>query len=186
MAVLNRNCLVLRGVPVACDVVTVLERFAVNPANARTPALILSYPRHLSTRTPSAETDSQPRHEHPASSGVNRDARRAGRPGSPAGVPERRRPARIAGQAIQWGWSQATGVVSPPAVWCLDRLTVKREAGAAKLLPEGYSHALARRTKPTGSLTSLPGLEWSGTRGKAATAAMKPPARMPMASIRGK
>jgi hypothetical protein len=186
MAVLNRNCLVLRGVPVASDVVTVLERFAVNPANARTPALIPSYQRHLSTRTPSAATDSRPRHEHAASSCVGREARRAGRPGSPAGVPERRRPARIAGRAIQLGWRQAVGVVSPSAAWCLDRLTVKRKAGAGKLLPEGYSHALALRTKPTGSLTSLPALEWSGIRGEAEAAAIMPSARMPMASIRGK
>jgi hypothetical protein len=105
MAVLNRNNLVLRGV--SRDVVSV-QRFAVSPASAGTPAL--SYPRHLSTGTPSTEPDSRPRHAPACSGKVGCPARRAGRPGGPAGVPERL--ARIAGRTIQFGWPQGQSQAS--------------------------------------------------------------------------
>jgi hypothetical protein len=141
MAVLQRKSLVLRGVNVACDVVTDMKRFAVNAGNTRLPAG-LSYQRHLSTRTPCAETDSRPRHERTASGGSSRDARRAGRPGSPAGVPVRQRPAINAGRAILCGWSQA------------------------------YSQTFPRRAIAAGSLTSLPAQLGSGTRGEAQPALM--------------
>ena len=140
MAVLHCKTLVLRGVNVACDVVTGMKRFAVNAANTRLPA-DLSFSGHLSTRTSCAEADSQSRHERAVINGVGH-ARRAGRPGSPAGVPSRQRPARIAGRTIPLGWSR------------------------------GYSQAFPRRTLPGGSLTSLPAQLWSGTRGEATPAVM--------------
>jgi len=172
MAVLNRNCLVLRGVPVASDVVTVLERVAFNPAIART--FGLSYPRHLSTWTPSTDTVSRPCHEHVVSDDVGRKARRAGRPGGPAGVPERR-PSRFAGRTIPPGWFQARGVVAPAAL-CLD-LKVKQTAG--ERLPGRYSQALSRWAIPAGSLTRLPAGSWPSTRGQALAAGAMPAGRMP-------
>jgi hypothetical protein len=180
MARLHRKSLVLRGVLVAREVVAVLERFAGSPADALTP--VLSYPRHLSTRTPSTESDSPPR-QRAVSNGVNSGARRAGRPGGPAGVPDRH-PARIAGRTIPLGWSEAAGVVAP-AAWCLDRLAVQRSVLAGRP-PQRHSLAFTRRTQPTGSLTRLPVRVGSGTRGKAMSATLIPAARMPRASIRGK
>jgi len=141
MAVLQRKSLVLCGVNVACGVVTGMKRFGVNAANTRLPAG-LSFPGHLSTRTPCAEVDPRPRHERAASSGVGCEARRAGRPGSPAGVPSRRRPARYAGRIILSGWSQ------------------------------GYSQTFPRRAMSAGSLTSLPAQSWPGTRGEVKPASM--------------
>jgi hypothetical protein len=185
MVALKRNSLVLRAVPVACDVVTGLTRFGFNPANAET-SLVLSYQRHLSTRVSRAGTDPCSRHERTALGGVGHDARRAGRPGSPAGVPDSRRPARTAGRAILSGWSSAAGAMAPPAAGCIDRLTVKRTAGAGTGFPHGYLQAFQRRAIPTGSLTSLPVPEWSGKRGKVAPAAFMPALRMPLAATRGK
>jgi hypothetical protein len=177
MAELHRKSLVLRGVLVARD--AVLVRFAGNPVEGKPP--VLSYPRHLSTRTPSTETDSPSRRVRAVSNGVNRGARRAGRSGGLAGVPVC--PARSAGRAIPLGWSQAVGV-APPAAWCLD-LAVQHPALAGQRQPQRHSQALSRRTQPTGSLTRLPVRVWSGTRGRAVTA-ITPAMRMPRASIRGK
>ena len=141
MAVLHRKSLVLCGVNVACGVVTGMKRFGVNAANTGLPAG-LSFQRHLSMRTPRAEADPRPRHERTAPGAVGRDARRAGRPGSPAGVPSRQRPARTAGRAILSGWFQ------------------------------GYSQTFARRAITAGSLTRLPGQLWRGTRAEVKPASM--------------
>jgi hypothetical protein len=173
MAEVHRKSLVLRDVLVAREVVAVLERFVGSPADARTPAL--SYPRHLSTWTTSPETDSQPRHDCAVSNGVNHPARRAGRPGGPAGVPVRI-PARSAGRTIPFGMAPAVGVVAP--AWCVGPLAVKRTGRQGQRLLQRHSQALARRSQPTGSLTRLPVQVWPGTRGEAAM-------RMPRASIRG-
>ena len=181
MAELHRKSLVLRGVPVTRDVVAVLVRFAGNAVEEQPP--VLSYPRHLSTRTPSTESDSPSRHTRAVSNGVNHGARRAGRPGGLAGVPVS--PARIAGRTIPLGWSEAAGVVTP-AAWCLDRLVVQHPALAGQRPPQRHSQPFTRRRKPTGSLTRLPVLVGSGTRGKEALAMITPAMRMPRASIRGK
>jgi hypothetical protein len=179
MAELHCKSLELRGVLVTREVVAVLVRFAGNAAEGKTP--VLSYPRHLSTRIPSTEADSPSRQCRAVSGGVNRGARRAGRPGGLAGVPVRF-PARNAGRTIRLGWSQAVGV-APSAAWCLD-LAVQHPA-LAGMRPPQHSQALSRRMQPTGSLTRLPVRVWSGTRGRAVTA-ITPAVRMPMASIRGK
>jgi hypothetical protein len=180
MAELHRKSLELRGVLVTREVVAVLVRFAGYPVDGKTP--VLSYPRHLSTRIPSTEADSPSRQRRAVSGGVNRGARRAGRPGGLAGVPVRF-PARNAGRAIRLGWSPAVGV-APPAAWCLD-LRVQHPALAGMRPPQRHSQALSRRSQPTGSLTRLPVRVWSGTRGRGVTA-ITPAMRMPMASIRGK
>jgi hypothetical protein len=179
MAQLHRNSLALRGVLVAREVVAVLERIAGNQTDGGIP---VSYPRHLSTRTPSTESDSPPRHARAVSNGVNRGARRAGRPGGPAGVPVRV-PARIAGRTIPLGRSTAVGVVMP-AAWCLDQ-PVQPPALAGQRRYNQHSQALTRRSQPTGSLTSSPVRLWTGTCGKAAEA-FTPAMRMPGASKRGK
>ncbi len=185
MAVMKPESLMLRGVPVACDVVTSVERYGFNPADAETSAVILSFPRHLSVRAPRAGSDPRPRHERTALGGAGRAAWRAGRPGSPAGFPDCRRPARCAGRAILSGWSQAAGAAAPPTAWCPDQFTVRLTALVDQRIPTGYSQAFPRRTLPTGSLTSLPAEERSGKRGKA-TPALMPALRMPLASTRGK
>jgi len=185
MVALKRNSLVLRGVPVACDVVTGQGRYGFNPANAGV-LRVLSFERHLSTRASRAGSDPRLRHERTAMSGVGHVARRAGRPGSPAGVPVRRRPARSAGWAILSGWSSAAAIAAPIAAGCLDRLTGKRTAYAERGLPQGYLQAFQRRILPTGSLTRLPVPGWSGKRGEVMPAALLPAMRMPMASTRGK
>src|SRR5438132_1029767 len=63
MAVMNLQSLVLRGVNVAGDVVTGRERLGFNPAKGGTPAVVLSFQRHLSTRAPQAGSDPRPCHE---------------------------------------------------------------------------------------------------------------------------
>ena len=186
MAVMNLQSLVLRGVNVAGDVVTGRERLGFNPAKGGTTAVVLSFQRHLSTRAPQAGSDPRPRHERTASGGASHAARRAGRPDSPAGVPDCRRPARCAGRAILSGWSQAAGVAYPPAAWCLDRITAKPTALADKRIPSGYSQTFPQRTLPAGSLTSLPALVRSGKGGEGVPVATMPAPRMPKASTRGK
>ncbi len=178
MAKLHRKSLVLRGVLVTREVVAVLERFAGNAVDGKHP--VLSYPRHLSTRTPSTEAEAPSRLVRAVSNGVNQGARRAGRSGGLAGVPVC--PARIAGRTIPLGWSKAVGV-APPA-WCVD-LAVQHPALADQRPAQRHSQLLSRRTQPTGSLTRLPVRVGSGTRGEGVTAIM-PAMRMPMASIRGK
>jgi hypothetical protein len=184
MAVMKPETLVLRGAGVACDVVTSVERYGFNPANAGTAAGVLSFPRQLSLRDSRAGSDPRPRHKRTAPGGAGRAAWRAGRPAGPAGVPVRRRPARSAGRAILLGWPQAGGAAAPPDAWCLDRLTVRRTAPADQRIPSGYSQPFPRRTLPTGSLTSLPAGQRSAKRGQA-TPALLPALRMPLASTRG-
>jgi hypothetical protein len=185
MAVITNESLVLRGVNVACDVVTGLERFGFNPANGGNSAVVLSYQRHLSTRASQAGSDPRPRHERIALGGASHAARRAGRPGSPAGVPERRHPARSAGRAILSRWSLAAGATAPRAAWCLDRLTIKRTAPAGQGTPLGHLQTSSRWAIAAGSLTSLSVGAGSSKRGDVVPVGM-PARRMPTALTRGK
>jgi hypothetical protein len=184
MTVLNRKSLVLGGIPVACDVVISRECFGLNPVNAGPTAMVLSCQRHLSKWAPHAGLDPRPRHERTASGGTNHEARRAGRPGSCAGVPESRRSARSAGWAILSGWPQAAGVSAPLPGWRPDRLSARAAVAVEKYLPGGYLQAFARGFQPAGSLTSSPDSVGTAIRGKVAPAKM-PASRMPQASTRG-
>jgi hypothetical protein len=186
MAALNRKTLVLAGIPVACDVVIGLERFGLNAVHAGTSALVQSCQRHLSTWASRAGYDPRPRHERTALGGTNHEARRAGRPGGSAGVPESRRPARSAGWAILSGWPQAAGAAIPLAACNPDRLPARPKAAAEKVLPGGYLQAFPRRTQPTGSLTRSPASVGTGIGGKVVPATVMPAPRMPLAATRGK
>jgi hypothetical protein len=184
MAVINSQSVVLRGVNVVNGVVTGMTRRGFNPAVEAPSAGSLSYQRHLSLGAPQAGLDPWARHERAAFGGGGHAAPRAGRPGSPAGVPVKR-PARSAGRAILSGWPQASGVASPTAAWCQDRLTILPKAlTGARILP-GRSQISRRAALPAGSLTSLPRLERSGKR-REGLSAMMPALRMPRVSLRGK
>jgi len=106
MAANKLESLVLRGVPVACDVVAGLERIGSNPATGDVPSVALSFARHLSPSYRAGDAEPASRCE-PANPGGTRAAQRAGRPGSSAGVSESRSLASFAGRAILSGWSRA-------------------------------------------------------------------------------
>jgi hypothetical protein len=89
---------VLCGVNVVRDVVTVLPRKGSNQAIAGFPATLPSH-RHPSPWLP-ADADSWPRYERPANAGVVNSAPRAGRLGSLAGTFTRRRLTRATARPV--------------------------------------------------------------------------------------
>jgi hypothetical protein len=84
MAVINRNTLVLTGVSVVSDVVTVTMGNGLNPACAELSRSPIST-RHPSQKYPQAEQMTGQRLDH-ADSGMDDAAHRAGRPGCRAGL----------------------------------------------------------------------------------------------------
>ncbi len=112
MAVKKLESLVLRGVPVACDVVAGLERIGSNAARGQAPTVAPSFARHLSPGYPAPDTGTAMRYE-PANPGGAHTAQRAGRSGSLAGVSDSRSLASFAGRAILLGWSLAARETVP-------------------------------------------------------------------------
>jgi len=110
MAKITLESLVLPVVCVAERVAVVLERAGSMQASGATPAVPLSFTRHLPPGYPRIDMDPEVRHE-PAdgNAGGARGAQRAGRPGSSAGVLGSRSLAITAGSAILSGWSPITG-----------------------------------------------------------------------------
>ena len=102
MYVVPLDSLVLRGVRIACDVVTGLERNGSMQADGQTPTMLLSQERHQRTSCPQVADPWRP--GNVGNPGVAEAATRAGRPGGFFGVP-RRGPAIAAGRTILSGWS---------------------------------------------------------------------------------
>ena len=88
----------LCGVNVVRDVVTVLKRNGSNQAIVEVPATLPSH-RHLFQRLP-ADTDCWPRYERPAFTGAGQCAPRAGRLGSLVGVAVRPWPASATSRGV--------------------------------------------------------------------------------------
>jgi len=110
MAKLILESLVLPVVPVATRVAVALERIGSTQASGATSATPLSFTRHLPPSYPRLERDPVVR-QVPAdgNAGGARGARRAGRPGSSAGVSVSRRAAITAARTILSGWSPIAG-----------------------------------------------------------------------------
>jgi len=109
-------------------------------ASGRIPAVTPSFARHLPSGDPD-DTNPMSRYE-PANHGEAHAAQRAGRSGSPAGVPDSRTLARSAGAAILSGWSVAVG-----GIGLVDRgwrgLTPTTTVTPDRSLP-GYSQSFQR------------------------------------------
>lgn len=100
MAVMILEALVLRGLPVAGDVLAGKVRLG-STTNPQAPAF-LSYPRHLSQGF--AEVDKEPSHRPVRVDDADAVGDRAGRPGKPRDARVSRRPAQNAGRAVLSGW----------------------------------------------------------------------------------
>jgi hypothetical protein len=94
----NLDTVLLCGVNVVRDVVTVLKRNGSNQAVAGIPATLLSH-CHPSQGM-QADTDCWPRYERPAFTSAGQGAPRAGRLASPAGVAVRLRPTSLAVRGV--------------------------------------------------------------------------------------
>jgi len=104
MAVVQLESLVLRGRD-ACNVVRVLERNGSNQADGRASTVPLSLPRHLLLSYPHAGMCPGSRPADAENLGAATAVKRAGRPGSSAGVPVSRSLAITARWTIQSRWS---------------------------------------------------------------------------------
>jgi hypothetical protein len=145
MAVVHLESLVLRGIHDACNVVPGLARNGSNEADGRTPTGPLSLTRHRFVGYPQASTDTGMRQGGAEGAAC---AARAGLPGSPAGVPVSRSPARSAGRAILSGWSPSgRGVRS--AAWCAASIARPVQASPGAMLP-GRPGAFTRGPLPAG------------------------------------
>jgi hypothetical protein len=109
MAMKKLESLVLRVVPVVVrDVVAGLETIGTSQAMGQAPMVTLSFARHLPPGNPDGDPNPRARYE-PANYGAAHSAQRAGRSGSPAGVPDSQTAAITARSAILSGWSVAVG-----------------------------------------------------------------------------
>jgi hypothetical protein len=185
MAVLNLSSLVLRGVSVLGDGQTVnrLRRDASATAIAGAPTIRISM-RHPSSGCQQAFMQPAERLVHEDENLVAQAVPGAGRSLSRAGVLSRRSPARIAGQAILFGWSPAVGGPKPTAVAGLCLLKARPVASVgegtsgrlttvhAQALP-GYGNQPVNWKKAQWRLTVVP-------------AGYKPAGWTPPASTRGK
>jgi hypothetical protein len=109
MAMMKLESLVLRVVPVVVrDVVVGLETIGTSQAMSQAPTVTLSFARHLPPGNPDADPNPRTRYE-PANYGEMHSAKRAGRSGSSAGVPDSKTAAITARSAILSGWSVAVG-----------------------------------------------------------------------------
>jgi hypothetical protein len=184
MAVINSESLVLHGVRVAFDVVTGLERIGSNPASGQTGAMHLSVTRHPSQSYPDANGDPGTRPESAENLGAARAAKRAGRPGSSAGVPDSRNLAITARRAILSGWSLAARGPVPPATWCQRRFTAVPSVAVGEVL-SGHSQPSLSQTLRAGNQWRLPRPQRSEKGGERPASLMPAMGRL-SASARGK
>ena len=131
MAVINRNTLVLTGVSVVRDVVTVTMGNGLNSACAQLPAKPIST-RHPSQRYPQAEQTTGQRHDHAETSGVDQAACRAGRPGCREGF--------LASRGLALQASQTTGGACS---------TAATRNGPTAITPASVSNRLPGRHLPS-------------------------------------
>jgi len=185
MAVMNLESLVLRGVTVVRDVVIGLERAGSVTAGGNAPTIPPSFARHLSPSDPRHDAAPAMRYEL-AGNGVAHTARRAGRPGSSAGVPGSR-PASFAGQTILSGWSVAMGTTAVTGTCQHDRLAVVTP-GAGGWLLSGQSQSFQRllAIKPAGPVSRSWRRSERNADAKDEQASKRPAHGMPSASLRGR
>jgi hypothetical protein len=123
MALKKTETLLLPVVPVAVrGVVAGLKGIGFAQASGQTPEVPLSFARHLPPGDPDTDPHPLMRYE-PANSGEAHAARRAGRSGSSAGVPDSRPLARSTRAAILSGWSVAAGGIGLVGIVWRGRLT---------------------------------------------------------------
>jgi hypothetical protein len=184
MAVKNLETLVLRGVSVACDVVTGLKRIGSKAANCEMPAMDLSHSRHPSQRDQAVQ-DIRPWYYPAKPSGVGSATVRAGRPESRSGVLASRSLAIAARPTVLFGWSLAKGEACPTAAVFTRRLTTSRTATLDEQLPE---RSLPHPTQalPAGGQRDLPALTRGQKRRVGNTTWFRSFAGTPSASWRGK
>ena len=144
MAVINRNTLVLTGVSVVRDVVTVTMGNGLNSACAQLPAKPIST-RHPSQRYPQAEQTTGQRHDHAELSGVDQAAYRAGRPGCREGF--------LASRGLALPASLTLGGSCPTAATRIGLIMAGRMVPVGKRLPgrllPSFVKALRRGSKQT-------------------------------------
>jgi hypothetical protein len=147
MAIIHSETLVLRGVPAAVyGVAAGLERNGSAVTGLRTPTMPLSLTRHLFAGYPRSGADPDMRLADAAERGAAQAAKRAGRPGSPAGVLGSRNPAITAGRAIQSGWTRSgRGACPAPADWRLNTQALAAGRSSDKALS---GHPTIRQRKP--------------------------------------
>jgi hypothetical protein len=184
MAVKHLENLVLRGVFVACDVVTGLKRIGSNAANCGMPAMDLSHSRHPSQRD-QADQDLRPWYPPAKPIGAGTTAVRAGRSASRPGVLASRSPAIAARRTVLFGWSLAKGETCPTVAVFARRLTTGTTAPVGEELPERslryptkalqgggqgnlplLTRGLKRRVEDTTWFRSFPGTPSASRRGK--------------------
>jgi len=177
MAVMKLNNLVLRGVSVACDVVTGLERIGSKQAMPKTPAMFLSSARHFSLSDPYTVSDPGMCHEPTGNAGAALAVSRAGRSGSSAGVLDSRSLAIFARRAILSGWSLAVGELCPMVAWV--------QAPVDEVIPE-HLQAFLRGVLQPDQLWQLPQLTRDTKRGEVGTDSYPPASGMPRLRLTGR
>jgi hypothetical protein len=128
MALKKLESLLLPVVRVAVrGVVAELVRNGFAQASGQAPEVTLSFSRHLPPGDPGTDADPLMRYE-PANYGEAHAARRAGRSGSSAGVPDSSPLARSKRAAILSGWSVAAGGIGLVGIVWRGRSTVTTTA----------------------------------------------------------
>jgi hypothetical protein len=185
MAMMKLESLVLRVVPVVVrDVVAGGLTLGASQAMRQAPTVSLSFARHLPPGNPGTDPNPAPRYE-PANYGEAHAAQRAGRSGSPAGVPDSSTAAITARSAILSGWPVAVGGIGRVgAAWRgLTRLTTTVAADGSL-----SGHSRSRKRLPARKHARAEYGTWSSGR-KCLRDGLdaKAPARgMPLASVGGR
>jgi hypothetical protein len=181
MAVMNLESLVLRGVNVVRDVVTGLKRIGANQAAVRqTPAMVLSHLRHPSQSDPWSDADPALRYERATAGGST--AKRAGRPGSSAGVLGSRNLASFTRGAILSGWQVEGGPAT--AARCIGQVQAKPVAAVGEV-PPGQSRLTATASFPAGWRTRQTRTGRLAVRREVGRAWSTPAGGMPLFATRG-
>jgi hypothetical protein len=183
MAVMNRNTLVLFGVPVVRDVVTGTTGLGFNTANPETQAMPFSL-RQPSQRYPRSHMEPRLRLHHTDRHGVDGTADWAGRPGCRSGVLASRSPDMSSGRIIPTGWSLARRGTCSASAWCFGLFTAKPPATTGKVLS---GRLPASRVAALASLGCYqPGAKRARKHIEAHLAWLKPAGGAALASTRGK
>jgi len=185
MALKKLTSLLLPVVPVAVrGVVTGLKGIGFAQASGQAPEVSLSFARHLPPGDPGTDPHPLMRYE-PANYGEAHAAQRAGRSGSPAGVPDSRSLARSARAAILSGWSVAAGGIGLVGTTWRGRTTTTTAVATDRSLP---GHPQSSRHLPARRTVRAEFEPRSSRRGKCAEGrgAMAPAHGMPSASLRGR
>ncbi len=184
MAVITPKTLVLNGVYVVRDVVTVTLGKGFDTVNAQTLAMPFCM-RQPSQRYPQAVQEAGQRLNHADQDGADNAADRAGRPGCCPGVLASRSPALGAGRIISTRWSLATGGSRPTAAWRFDRMPVKPARASVGMVLPGRIPPSRDLVLGSGKRFGLPVARWARKHAAANLAWLKPAGGAPSASTRG-